>query len=554
MRKRGCLKVDLTVVIVSYNSRRFLRRCLDSLKISRDQNPYRVILVDNASSDGTVQMVKKAYEWVDVIVNRDNVGFSSGCNRAIEVSNSEYILFLNPDIEVEPDAITRMLKKMGSSESTGVLGGLVFDASGIPQHSASRQIPGLASAFFHLTGLSRLFPRSTRISQYSQTHTSPFQEREVGSVSGSFMMIRKAALDRVGGFDERFFLYGEDMDICLRVADNGFKVLYYPEARAIHHHRTSTSKRPIRSTYHFYHSMALFYRKHYAGSTGRLFSPLVTAACWFMIAVQVLLGERIRLSGGVVKVEKRWMKFLFILLDLVSVFVSWLLAVYLRFGELKSLPPFGDYRSYLLNFTIVLIVTYGSLAYQKAYRMQPRSASIAIKSSLLVFIFLNFIFFYNRPIAFSRLALVYFSVFLSISMSLWRFVFHYVAVSALGVGLFNKRVIFASLNERSLKLISNLKHGTGYQVVGVVGRSEAVDTWEYEKPFLGSIPALREIVENFAIDEVVVVGNDDLNNGWLLISSYLRGCRVRLRLLTEDLAARLSTGEDIRIEDLPPIP
>jgi len=499
-------------------------------------------------------MVRKAYPWVDVIVNRDNVGFSAACNRAIEVSTSRYVLFLNPDIEIEPDAIVRMMRKMESSESTGVLGGLVFDASGLPQHSASRQIPGLASAFFHLTGLSKLFPRSTRISGYSQSFTSPFEEREVGSVSGSFMMMRKDALDQVGGFDEQFFLYGEDMDICLRIAEKGFNVLYFPEARAIHHHRTSTRKNPVRSTFHFYHSMVLFYRKHHSKGVGRLLSPLVSAACWFLIVVQVLLGERVRLSGGVVKVEKRWMKFLFILLDLVSVIASWLLAVYLRFGELKSLPPFGDYRSYILYLVIFLVVTYGSLVYQKAYRIQPRSVSTAFKSSLLVFVFLNLIFFYNRLIAFSRLALIYFSVFLFLFMMLWRFIFHLVAVSSLGTRLFHRRVVFAGTGERALELISGLKYGEGYQVVGVVGRIEDWDTWEYEKPFLGNINELREIVDNFALDEVVVVGNNDSDSEWLLISGCLRDCRIKLRLLTEDMAEKLSSGETIRIEDLPSIP
>jgi len=544
----------LTIVIVSFNSRRFLRRCLNSLKRSRDKSPFRVLLVDNASSDGTVQMTKKAFEWVEVIVNLDNVGFSAACNQAIGVSSSRYVLFLNPDIEIKPDAVARMVKKMGSSPGTGVLGGLVFDASGVPQHSASRQIPGLLSAFFHLSGLSRLFPRSARINRYSQSHASPFEEREVGSVSGSFMMIRKEALDQVGGFDERFFLYGEDMDICQRIAEKGFRVLYFPEARAIHHHRTSTRKRPVRSTYHFYHSMSLFYRKHHASGAGRFLSPLVSVACWGMIVFQVLFGERVRLSGGVVKVQKQWMKYLFILPDLVSVVVSWLLAIYLRFGELKSLPPFGDYRSYLLYLVIFLVVTFGSLAYQKAYRTQPRSAATAVKSSLLVFVFLNVIFFYNRPIAFSRLALVYFSAFLFLFMMLWRFVFHLVAISSLGRGLFHRRVVFVGTGPEALDLISVLKHGEGYQVVGVVGREEDAGKWEYEKPFLGSIPELREVVDNFALDEVVFVGNHDSDSEWLFISGCLRGCRVRLRILTEDLAARLTSGENIRIEDLPRLP
>jgi GT2 family glycosyltransferase len=330
----------LTVVIVSHNSRRFLRRCLHSIFKSWSLPDFEVILVDNASSDGTVHMVRKSFSHVEVIANRENLGFSRACNQAVKSVSSRYILFLNPDIEVEPGAIAGMIRKMESSERTAIVGGLIFDASGIPQHGARRQIPGLLAAFFHLSGLWRLFPRSAWVNRYAQSHASPFEEREVGAVSGAFMMIRRDVFILVGGFDEDYFLYGEDMDLCLSVSARGFAVLYSPDARALHHHRTSTRKKPVRATYHFYRSMALFYRKHYRQGWRKFTVPLVSLACGGMFLIQLLFGERIRLTGGVMRIEKTWMKFVFVVLDLLSVTGSWFLAIYVRYGEFKALPPF----------------------------------------------------------------------------------------------------------------------------------------------------------------------------------------------------------------------
>ncbi|MFQ6105192.1 MAG: glycosyltransferase [Candidatus Glassbacteria bacterium] len=545
----------LTVVIVSYNSRRFLKRCLNSLMRSPDFPSFRVILVDNASTDGTVQMVRKEYQWVDVIVNRENVGFSAACNMAIEASDSRYILFLNPDIEIEPGAIEKMTERMESSKNTGVLGGLVFDASGSPQHSAGRQIPGIISAFFHLTGLSKLFPRSTWVNQYSLMHTSPYEERIVGAVSGSFMMARRDALTLVSGFDEDFFLYGEDIDICLRVSQKGFDILYFPEARALHHHRASTRKIPLRSTYHFYHSMSLFYRKHRGRGAGRFLSPLVSIACWTMFLLQLLTGEKIRLSGGVVRMERRWMRFVFVFLDLLSIVGSWFLAVYLRYGQLKPLPPYRDYRSYLLFLIIVLVVTYGSMVYLKAYRLKPRDVRTAFKSTLLVFIILNLIFFYSKPIAFSRLVLIYFSVFLFTTFLIWRSVFHLVAISSIGANLYSRRVALAGTVRKTLELLPHLRpEEEGYQIVGVIGRDESDGIWEHKKPYLGNFSEIQDIVKRLSIDEVIIVNGEDDESGWFLTAGYLRGCRVKLRLLTEELSGKLCSGESLKLKDMPTIP
>ncbi len=551
MNEKHAAKHDVTVVIVSHNSRRFLRRCLDALERSTAYPACRVILVDNASSDGTVHMVRKSYDRVKIIENRENRGFSAACNQGLAAAGSRYVLFLNPDIEVDRNAIARMIERLKVSDDVGILGGLVFDASGRPQHSARRGIPSLGSAFFYLSGLSRLLPDSSRFNTYAAAGDSPFEERDVGAVSGSFLMAPVEVVREAGGFDEDFFLYGEDMDLCLRVKKNGYRVVYFPDARAVHHHRTSTRKAPLRATYHFYRSMAKFYRKHNRRAVDRLFTPLVTLSTWVLMGMQLFFGQRVRLTGGVVRVERRWLRVLFITLDLASVAVAWFLAIYVRFGEIRPLPPFGDYRSYLLFLVIVMIVTYGSMVFLRAYRTRPRAAGTALKSTLLVFVVLNLIFFYGRPIAFSRLALVYFSAFLFLALMSWRFVFHLLAVSRVGRTFYRKRVVVAGSGKLTRRLVESLEEGeNGYQIIGLIGSDGPPVDRSSTRPWLGAYPEVRDVVENFAVDEIVVVDDDEEGDS-LLLSGYLRGCRVRVRLFGRAAAGRLERHEHIDLDDLP---
>jgi hypothetical protein len=546
---------NLTIIIVSHNSRRFLRRCLASLEKSSVYPDVRVIIADNCSVDGTVQMVKKSFPWVEVLPLGKNRGFSAACNHAAAATDSPLLLFLNPDIEIESDAIGSMLRKMASTEQVGVLGGLVFDPSGRPQHGAKRQIPGLASAFFYLTGLSRLFPGQARLNRYAELHTSAFEEREVGAVSGAFMMVRRDAFDRVGGFDERFFLYAEDMDLCKRIAESGFRIVYFPSARAVHHHRTSTRKTPFLSEYHFYRSMGKFYGKYHRGPGGRILSLLVNAACAALFAYQVTLGQRIRFSGGVVRRERAWVRVLFISLDILSAVASWFLAIFLRFGELKVLPPFGDYRSYLLFLTILVVVSAGSMISLKAYRLRPRAAGTALKSAVVVFVVLNLIFFYMKPIAFSRLVLIYFSILLFLALLLSRLLFHLLSISRLGPRLYVRRLALAGPEDRMHDLLPRLESlGDRYQIVGVIGTETRGENRQLPKPYLGSFMEARDIVENFSIDDVIVVENDEGERGWLSLAGRLGGSRASTRLLTRELLMRLERGEKLSWESLLRIP
>jgi FlaA1/EpsC-like NDP-sugar epimerase len=204
---------------------------------------------------------------------------------------------------------------------------------------------------------------------------------------------------------------------------------------------------------------------------------------------------------------------------------------------------------------IILIVTYGSLFYLRAYRLRPRAMHTALKSTVLVYVVLNLIFFYSKPIAFSRLVLLYFSLFLFCTMMLWRMCYHLLSMSRLGKGLYSRRIAVAGSGERVGLLLTGLRPDEDrYQLVGIVGKIEPGTSQERHRPFLGTYPELPEIVRNFSIDELILVEDDEEASDWLLVSSYLRGTGVRLRLLTGELARRLDAGTPLRLGDFPPAP
>ena len=267
--------MQLTVIIVNWNAREFLERCLKTVFASRFNGDFEVIVVDNHSSDNSVGFIRENYPQVRVIANRDNVGFARGNNQAIRESRGDYILLLNPDTEIEPDTLQVMVDFMNERPECGMAGCKVLDHDGTLQLACRRTIPTLSDAFFKLAGFSRLLAHSPRFSRYNLTYLPSDQVTPVDAVSGSFIMTRKEVVEKIGLLDERFFMYGEDLDWCWRARQSGYQNYYVPETSIIHYHGQSSKKRPVRTAYYFYQAMYLFYCKHTAP---RWAWPLVRAA------------------------------------------------------------------------------------------------------------------------------------------------------------------------------------------------------------------------------------------------------------------------------------
>jgi GT2 family glycosyltransferase len=287
--------LDLGIVILNWNTRDLLRDCLKSVFASTGLGTYRVVVVDNASTDGSVAMVRAEFPQALLIESRENNGYAAGNNlglRALgfvdalhplplplgegqgEIEPPRYALLLNPDTIVPPTALAEMVAYLDARPQVGIAGPRLVLPNGELDLACRRSFPTPEVSFYRLTGLSRLFPRSRLFGRYNLTYLSPDIETEVDSVVGAFMLVRGAAITQAGLLDENFFMYGEDLDWALRIKQHGWQARYNPAVTVLHVKRAA-SQRSRRAQIAFHEAMLYFYRKHYAGITHPLLGALV---------------------------------------------------------------------------------------------------------------------------------------------------------------------------------------------------------------------------------------------------------------------------------------
>lgn len=268
--------LDLGIVIVNWNTRDLLRECLRSVQASQGDFTCRVVVVDNASSDGSADMVRAGFPDVALIASAENEGYPRANNRGLRALGfaqgcadedaPRYALALNPDTVLPPGALGEMLAYMDADATIGVAGPKLVLPDGSLDLACRRSFPTPEISFYRMVGLSRLFPRSRRFGRYNLTYLDPDVETEVDSVVGAFMLVRRAAIQQVGLFDETFFMYGEDLDWAFRIKQAGWKVMYNPRVTVTHVKRAA-SRQSRRAQREFYRAMLLFYRKHYRQTT-----------------------------------------------------------------------------------------------------------------------------------------------------------------------------------------------------------------------------------------------------------------------------------------------
>ncbi len=274
---------DLAIIIVSYNSKEFLPACLDTVKAAIEGITATVYVVDNGGSDGTADWVKENYGWCEVIDSRANGGYSFGNNLGLKAAGFpdaprfRYALLLNPDTETPPDAFRKMLAYMEANPNVGVLGPRLELPDGSLDLACRRGEPTPLTSFYYIFGLSRLFPKSPIFARYNMTFLSEHQTADVDSVVGACMLMRGEALQKTGLMDESFFMYGEDLDLSIRIKRQGYRVVYWPEVTIKHLKGTSTRKVPERMINTFYDAMYVFHRKHYASRYPAPFNWMVYA-------------------------------------------------------------------------------------------------------------------------------------------------------------------------------------------------------------------------------------------------------------------------------------
>jgi N-acetylglucosaminyl-diphospho-decaprenol L-rhamnosyltransferase len=273
-------EASLDMVIVSYQCRDLLLDCLASLRAHPLGVPTQVVVVDNGSTDGTIEMVRKDFPDVELIPSSENLGFSRANNLGIRSGDGQYVLVLNPDTRVLDDSLGTLLALMEERTEIAVCGCRLELEDGSFDHAAKRSFPTPLGALAHFSGVGRRANAPARLAQYRAPEV---KAGPVDAVNGAFMLIRRAALDEVGLFDEGYWMYMEDLDLCYRFARSGWVVWYEPRATVMHVKAGSSgSPRNPRLNYAFHYGMLRFYRKHYAGHR----NPALNAAVYLGIATK----------------------------------------------------------------------------------------------------------------------------------------------------------------------------------------------------------------------------------------------------------------------------
>lgn len=269
--------LDLAIIIVNYNTKNLLRDCLTSIYSSQGDIHFKVVVVDNASADGSAGMVEAEFPQAEVIASPTNGGFAYANNLGLrragfdsdgtpQPHSPRYTLLLNPDTLLPPTALTDMLAFMDSHPQAGAVGPKLVRLDGSLDLACRRAFPTPEVSFYRMVGLSKIFPRSQKFGRYNMTFADPDKLLEVDSVVGAFMMVRREAIAQAGLLDETYFMYGEDLDWAYQIKAKGWKIFYNP-AVTVTHVKRAASRRSPKAQMEFYRAMDIFYRKFYANNT-----------------------------------------------------------------------------------------------------------------------------------------------------------------------------------------------------------------------------------------------------------------------------------------------
>jgi len=257
------MKPDLSIIMVTWNSRVDIAKCLESLEAFCTGSDFEIILLDNASDDGTADYVTAHFPNVHVKASKVNTGFARGNNLAAQKAAGRYLLFLNPDTWVDEDIVSAMVHFLDSHPQAGACAPRILNPDGSLQRGAMRTLPTLETLLYELSGLSRLFPRSRRFGRYMMTWWDHNDQREVEQPAGACIAMRREVFAQIGGFDEGYFMYYEDVELCHAVLAAGWKIYFLPQTQVYHRGGQSASQAVQKNFPEFYRSQYRYFRRRH---------------------------------------------------------------------------------------------------------------------------------------------------------------------------------------------------------------------------------------------------------------------------------------------------
>ncbi len=488
--------MKLSIIIVNYNVRYFLEQCLQSVRHAANKTETEIFVVDNASTDGSMEMVRELFPEVQLIINTENLGFSKANNQAIRKAKGEYILLLNPDTVVEEDTFVKVCTFMDTHADAGGLGVYMIDGKGNFLPESKRGLPTPAVAFYKIFGLSALFPHSRTFGKYHLGYLDKDQTHEVDVLSGAFMLLRKSTLDKTGLLDEDYFMYGEDIDLSYRITKAGYKNYYYPGTRIIHYKGESTKKSSVNYVFVFYRAMVIFAKKHFAPGGAALFAVLINLAIWLRAGLAIVrrfaeilwlpLTDGLLIYAGMVAIKNYWSinqqvaqyPPLFMNVVVPVYILVWVIGAWLNGGYDTPVKVSRMIRG-LLSGTVVILVGYALL---------PES------------------------LRFSRALILFGTAWASLSVTTTRLALHFTGIRKFRFAeSIKKRLLIAGDADEVQRILSLIMlSGSNTNFVGYVAEEKQNNGREHplSSHYLGKPAALIDMISMYEVNEVIFCGKN----------------------------------------------
>jgi GT2 family glycosyltransferase len=373
---------DISIIIVNYNVRDYLYKCLKSIEESTRKLRIQTIVVDNNSQDDSIVYLRPIFPNVKFIESKENLGFGRANNLGFTFANGKYYLMLNPDTILQENTLSVMYEYMENHNEVGISICKVLNADGSFQGSCKRGFPTPWASFSKLFGLQALFPKSKIFGRYNQTFRPIDDTYYVEAVSGAFMFAQSKIINEVGGFDPDFFMYGEDLDLCYRVHKAGYKNAYIHTTSIIHYKGESSKRSNLNDIKIFYNAMEIFIRKHYSGSS------------FFLMFMKI----GIRLRSVLAYASKYKRDILLITLDTIFLIISLLIGTYVVFNDFVGFPAYA----YPTVFIVPLIISFVSMVLAGEYFEESGSIASSVFGNALSFMALSTLTYFFTDYRFSR--------------------------------------------------------------------------------------------------------------------------------------------------------
>ncbi|MEO0162012.1 MAG: glycosyltransferase [candidate division WOR-3 bacterium] len=525
----------ISVVIVNYNVRHFLEQCLMAIERAKHNLDIEIIVVDNASVDGSQAMIKKKFPNVILIENHRNLGFAKANNQALRIARGRYVLILNPDTLIQEDTLVTLKNFLDEHPEVSAVGCKLINPDGSFQAACRRSIPTPWVAFTKIVGLSRIFPRSRIFGRYNLTYLSPDVECEVEVLSGSLMMVRKEVLKHIGFFDEDYFMYGEDIDLCYRIKKAGGKIYYTPRTKAIHYKGESTKKGEFSYITNFYSSMLIFIDKHFQDH--------------YSTFVKIFLKLGIYLRA--------YLAYLISFFKIIAApLLDFLLTILSIFLAIKIWLPHYHLMRFRVIFPIYTIVWFLSIYLSGCYQGRKKYHLKPLLGGTIIGFLLNSTFtYFFKQFAYSRVVILIAALLIILLLSGWRLFYRWLGPHAIKHPLSKlRRTIIVGAGKEGLRILKKLRARPDipYEICGFVDFDEKNVGKEIDgTEVLSTIENIREVIKIQKIDDVIF-SSDRLSNKQILETiSYAHGTGVNFRIVPHELEYIIAKSSVDEIEAVP---